>query len=711
MHHQDGRERHPDLGDEQRPGRRRVRRPLRDPVRRGDGHHPAHPLRPQPQRADRRAGQRHRRARVRGDRGEEDVLYALSTANCPRACPTASRGTTGRGRWRWWRWTSTASRSPTTPGRTSARAPGWPTRATTPSAAAHQPGAGRQHRTHPHRGAGAADDRGADGESHARHRSHAPEPILDGGDHERHLARPARIGSHHRRDRDAHPGDPELLLRPPVAARDDDRSQLQGAGAGRGPGRGGARARAGRRADRRRARTAASSKWTDPGNRAPTPAAAPGSRSCSSTGSGWGRGTTRRSSTTTAAPSCPTAIQDASCSRGVAGPRHERDGGRHGVGDGGERPRAGPRAGDSGDRQPLEARLLQLEPGQSPGLLQRAGEPERKPQLTPGGPERVPERSRRLRRPAHGRSSGARRSIRPSTGTLATARRAELRYPYPSGKRLVIGDRHRRQLRRRGHAVPGILRLRADHAVPGRYLRRPARAACVHGRGHPHRRDSRTSASNAPAGAAPTPGWCSRETTHSAPTTGRAAPTGARVRDAARLDEHGSASPIQGATFYGTVVIEGNGQAGCSGASRDISAEQGTNGRPRRTARPNVYGYPLAFLVFDPVRAVPTASQPVSHPQETCADMGSGSGTVIHGIVYSGGDVEFNPITVNGGVVAFEIQTQGGRRTTPTTRRTAMPRRRPASRAGAATPWSWSGSPSSSACNYAADTGGGSPCQ
>ena len=38
--------------------------------------------------------------------------------------------------------------------------------------------------------------------------------------------------------------------------------------------------------------------------------------------------------------------------------------------------------------------------------------------------------------------------------------------------------------------------------------------------------------------------------------------------------------------------------------------------------------------------------------------MGSAAGTEIHGIVYSGGNVEFNPVIVDGGVVAFQIQTQ-----------------------------------------------------
>jgi hypothetical protein len=69
----------------------------------------------------------------------------------------------------------------------------------------------------------------------------------------------------------------------------------------------------------------------------------------------------------------------------------------------------------------------------------------------------------------------------------------------------------------------------------------------------------------------------------------------------------------------------------------------------------------LAYLIFDPVDAVNLAPQPTANPlnpQGTCADMGGAAGTEINGIVYSGGHVEFNPVVINGGVVAFEIQTQ-----------------------------------------------------
>jgi Tfp pilus assembly protein PilX len=113
---------------------------------------------------------------------------------------------------------------------------------------------------------------------------------------------------------------------------------------------------------------------------------------------------------------------------------------------------------------------------------------------------------------------------------------------------------------------------------------------------------------------------------------------------------------IQSEDLHGTVVVEGNGSSGCGG-SRDVWHKNGS----RIWTETNVYGYPLAYLVFDPVEALADAPEPTANPlnpQETCADMGSASGTEIHGIVYSGGNVEFNPIVVDGGVVAFQIQTQ-----------------------------------------------------
>jgi hypothetical protein len=166
---------------------------------------------------------------------------------------------------------------------------------------------------------------------------------------------------------------------------------------------------------------------------------------------------------------------------------------------------------------------------------------------------------------------------------------------------------------------------------------------------------------------------------------------------------------IQSSDFYGTAVIEGNGQAGCSGGGRDL---QHTNGA-RTWTQPNVYGYPLAYLIFDPVEALAAAPAPTANPlnpQETCADQGGGSGTEIHGIVYSGGNVEFRPIGVDGGVLAFQIQTQGGSSGyayNPIYGHATPP---PGFPEGAGSTVFLARKSFVLCVNYAADTGGGSPC-
>jgi Tfp pilus assembly protein PilX len=167
---------------------------------------------------------------------------------------------------------------------------------------------------------------------------------------------------------------------------------------------------------------------------------------------------------------------------------------------------------------------------------------------------------------------------------------------------------------------------------------------------------------------------------------------------------------IQNNDFYGTTVIEGNGQGGCSGGGRDLHHRNGA----RAFTHTNAYGYPLAYLIFDPVAAVNNAPQPTANPlnqQDTCADMGSASGTEIHGIVYSGGNVDFNPIVVDGGVVAFQIQTQGSSSSytyNPTYGNVTPP---PGFPEGSGNTVVLVRKSFIVCVNYAADTGGGSPCQ
>jgi hypothetical protein len=167
---------------------------------------------------------------------------------------------------------------------------------------------------------------------------------------------------------------------------------------------------------------------------------------------------------------------------------------------------------------------------------------------------------------------------------------------------------------------------------------------------------------------------------------------------------------LQAHDFHGTAVIEGNGGSGCNATSRDLVHRSGA----RIWTEPNVYGYPLAYLVFDPVEAVADAPEPTASPldpQETCADVGGAPATEVHGIVYSGGSVEFSEVVVDGGIVAFQLQTQAGPATygyNPTYGQAAPPPGFPAAVGRAVVLVR----KSLALCvNYAADSSGGSPCQ
>ena len=119
----------------------------------------------------------------------------------------------------------------------------------------------------------------------------------------------------------------------------------------------------------------------------------------------------------------------------------------------------------------------------------------------------------------------------------------------------------------------------------------------------------------------------------------------------------GGSFTIQSHNLRGIVVVEGLGDPQVCPSSKDVWHKNGSKIWTDST----LYGYPLAYLVFDPAMAIANAPQPTANPlnpQPTCMDMGSASGTEIHGIIYSGGNVEFNPVAVDGGVVAFQIQTQ-----------------------------------------------------
>ncbi len=141
---------------------------------------------------------------------------------------------------------------------------------------------------------------------------------------------------------------------------------------------------------------------------------------------------------------------------------------------------------------------------------------------------------------------------------------------------------------------------------------------------------------------------------------------------------------IQSATFYGTLVVEGDGTASCNGSNRDLKLKNNGTMTTAQTNNTNggvtVYGYPLTLLIYDPQLPEPTAADPYP-PQNTCADMGSATAG-DHGLVYSGGTCRVQPHQSWMGVSSrSRSRPKGGPvRATATTRRMARLRRPRASR-------------------------------
>jgi hypothetical protein len=104
----------------------------------------------------------------------------------------------------------------------------------------------------------------------------------------------------------------------------------------------------------------------------------------------------------------------------------------------------------------------------------------------------------------------------------------------------------------------------------------------------------------------------------------------------------GKVSVANNGEVNGTVVVHGDGNGGITGPAVDVGLS-GHSGMWSISGCATC-GYPLALLIYDPSQA--------TLPQNTAADL-SNSNSEIHGIVYSGGTVSFNPITIDGGVVAW----------------------------------------------------------
>ena len=62
--------------------------------------------------------------------------------------------------------------------------------------------------------------------------------------------------------------------------------------------------------------------------------------------------------------------------------------------------------------------------------------------------------------------------------------------------------------------------------------------------------------------------------------------------------------------------------------------------------------YPLALLVYDPMQPAPDHGGP--EHRSTSSD----SNSLVNGIVYSGGLVDFNPVTIWGGVIGWNVHFQ-----------------------------------------------------
>ena len=454
----------------------------------------------------------------------------------------------------------------------------------------------------------------------------------------------------------------------------------------------GPRARAGRGARRRPTSGCGFTPWTDPGN-ASSYGCGAGLAKLLFDGVGLGAGDYSAVIDNDCSPLVPVGDPGPELQRGVARPRHERDGGAHGLGDGGERAGTGPGAGDRRDRQPLEARLLELEPGQSARLLQRAREPEREPDRSC----RRTRTSTRAARPrtttSHGPSSGAPASTRRSTArppaTVRPARATATRIRAASGwsSRATAA---RRTATRAGRPYQGYFDCALTTPCP------PPSAAGPVGRRASRRRTAASAAAlraepQRPACARPPArrAWCSAARPRPTPATGRPATGVLVVRDARPAPwttRAAATSRSRRATFYGTVVVEGNGQPGCGGAGRDLSAwheTAATDLDPSRTST----GIPWPTWSSIRSRPWPRAGadrQPARRRRRPAPTWAARPGPRSTASSIPAGNVEFNPISPGRRASwRFEIQTQGGAdAATATTRPTAARPRRRASRSG-----------------------------
>lgn len=129
----------------------------------------------------------------------------------------------------------------------------------------------------------------------------------------------------------------------------------------------------------------------------------------------------------------------------------------------------------------------------------------------------------------------------------------------------------------------------------------------------------------------------------------------------------GKVTVKNGVEINGTLVLHGNGKPGTSGPNKDLGLT-GTNminttsatatftGGCINTPAGVGCGYPLAILAYDPPgndADDPTPASPTPG-QSIYLDI-SNATTRVNGIVYTGGTADFNPITVNGSIMGWDV--------------------------------------------------------
>ncbi len=235
--------------------------------------------------------------------------------------------------------------------------------------------------------------------------------------------------------------------------------------------------------------------WTDPGNSSSYPGCGAGLAKLLFNGTGLGAGTYSAVIDNDCSPLVPVAIQDPSCSGGSPA----RDTNETAVltawgtaanGQGRARVR-----GVLGIDNPWKHVCSNSSQDNPPGYCNEPANRNGNPTIVPADPNEYPGGPAaydELPRPQLGCSAIDVTLHGETVGNCPPGQ--NYGYPYPSGKRLVIaGDRSKANCDGRGDAVPGVLRLRAEHPMPECHLRRRRPRRLREAGGHPHGRQLRQS--------------------------------------------------------------------------------------------------------------------------------------------------------------------------------------------------------------------------